>query len=374
MSSDTAGHDGSKWPLRFGLLILLFVVFILPGGEHLLLGWLYFPLRAIPRITIDTPAAVLGVINLLAFIIGLHIAIRWFTRSTLTSQTAPNVSWRSTLAISCTLLLMFAAGTAMVGATHQFIWLLVGRSTKSTSAPEPVFGIIHAARSSARRMQASNSLKQMTMGAQNFHDNFQALPPGGTMNEEGELLHGWASFTGEFFAFSCDRFDYSIPWNQPPNAQFYKCNLWMFVNPSIRGPYFDKQGFGLSHFAGNSHVLPIRTINVKDLRDRRDWPLRQLHETKQLLNMSHITDGTSNTILHGTVTQRFKPWGHPANIRDPSLGIDRSPNGFGGPPSWNGAVFSFCDGHTALINRKIDPRVLHQLATPAGGEPPVPGY
>src|SRR6185369_6657599 len=265
--------------------------------------WLYFPLRTIPRITINTPAVVLGVINLLGFIIGLHIALRWFTRSTLTSQTAPNVSWRSTLAISCTLLLMFAAGTAMVGATHQLIWLLVGRSTKATSAPEPVFGIVHAARSSARMMQVSNDLKQMAMGVQNFHDTFQALPPGGTMTAKGEMLHGWASFTGPFIAFSCDRIDYSIPWNQSPNAQFYKCNLGIFVNPAIPGPYFDEQGFGLSHFAGNSRVLPIRTINVNDLRakDRRDLPMRQLHDSSQLMNMSQITDGASNTILLGTV-------------------------------------------------------------------------
>jgi hypothetical protein len=150
----------------------------------------------------------------------------------------------------------------------------------------------------------------------------------------------------------------------------------MFVNPSIRGPYFDKDGFGLSHIAGNVHVLPIRTVKPSkfDSSDRAGGPMHHLSKSNQVMTMSQITDGTSNTLLIGTVSERFKPWGHPANIRDPSLGIDRSPDGFGAPPSWNGAIFSFCDGHTALINRKTDPRVLRQLATPSGGEPPVPGY
>src|SRR4029077_20604715 len=113
------------------------------------------------------------------------------------------------------------------------------------------------------------------------------------------------------------------------------------------------QGFGLSHFAGNQHVLPIRTVNIETPRRtegyRHSLSMRELGKTNETMNMSKITDGASNTLLLGTVSDRFKPWGHPANIRDPSHGIDRSPDGFGGPPSWSGAVFSFCDGHTALI-------------------------
>lgn len=365
-----------KWLLRIGAITLLLVGFVLPGGEHLLLGWLYFPLRIVPRITVDPPAIWLGIICFLAFIGGLHFILRWLTRGTVQSPANPHLSWRSTLAISFIIILMFVAGTAMVGATHQAIWLLTGRGTKSSTPREPTLGIIDAARSAAQKMDASQRAKYVPLGVQNFHDTFQILPPGGIMNDRGELLHGWAVLIGPFMNFYAYGIDYSIPWNQPPNARFYQCNLGEFVNPALRGPYFDDQGFGLNHFAGNQHVLPIQTVKADDFRsgEKNDWPIRQLQKSKQLMNMSQITDGASNTILHGTVTQRFKPWGHPANIRDPSLGIDRSPSGFGGPPSWNGAIFSFCDGHTSLINRKTDPRVLHQLATPAGGEPPVPGY
>jgi prepilin-type processing-associated H-X9-DG protein len=170
--------------------------------------------------------------------------------------------------------------------------------------------------------------------------------------------------------------DFAVPWNKPPNDLVYKCNLRLFVNPAIGGPYFDKQGFGLSHVAGNVHVLPIRTVKPSkfDSSDRNYDPMYLLSKSDQVMTMAQITDGASNTLLIGTVSQRFKPWGHPANIRDPARGIDRSPDGFGAPPSWNGAIFAFCDGHTALINRKADPRVLRQLASPSGGEPPISGY
>jgi hypothetical protein len=383
MSANATHFDGRKWLLRLGLLVLavpvLLIIFvILPGAEHLLLGWIYFPLRTIPQFTIDLPVACLGGISLCAFIGGLHLFLRWFIRNvhtddTFSSSAAQTWSWRSTLAASFILLLMFVAGTAMVGATHQFVWLLSGRPTSSSPPREPVISMVGAARSAAQQQQVAHNAAFMAMGVQNFHDSFQTLPPGGTKTEKGELLHGWAIFAAPFMLFGSERIDYAIPWNRPPNAELYKCNVGIFVNQSLGGPYFDDQGFGLSHFAGNQHVLPIRTVNVASLsaNERRDSRMPQLAKTNQTMTISQITDGASNTLLLGTVSERFKPWGHPANIRDPSLGIDRSPDGFGGPPSWSGGVFSFCDGHTATINRKIDPRVLHQLATPAGGEPTV---
>jgi len=224
-------------------------------------------------------------------------------------------------------------------------------------------------------MQQSNNEKNIALDIQNFHDVFQTLPPGGTMTEDGELLHGWGILAATMMSDPAG-LDFAVPWNKPPNDRIYKCNLRFFVNPSIPGPYFDKQGFGLSHLAGNEHVLPIRTVKRSTFNssDRNYGPMYHFSKSNQGMTTSQITDGTSNTLLVGTVSQRFKPWGHPTNVRDPALGIDRSPHGFGAPPSWNGAVFAFCDGHTALINRKTDPRVLRQLATPSGGEPAVPGY
>jgi prepilin-type processing-associated H-X9-DG protein len=374
MTSETNAANEWKFWGTVAAIVTGVVTFFLPGGEHLLLGWLYFPLRTLPRMTVDWPAALLGLAALIGFVVGLHVAIRGFM-SAASPTLSVQWSWRSTIAISLTLQVMFAAGIAVVGAAHQLVWLTVGHAAQMREKGEAVYGLTNAVRSSAHRTSESNKLKNLTLNIQNFHDVFQALPPGGTMTENGELLHGWAIQGGAAFMYYAEAVDFSIPWNKPPNDRVYKCNLWPFVNPALQGPYFDEHGFGLGHIAGNVHVLPIRTLKAAEFNDddRKDGPMRLLHKTNQSFDMKNITDGTSNTILLGTVTQRFKPWGHPANVRDPGRGIDRSPDGFGGPPQWGGAMFSFCDGHTAVLNRKIDPKVLRALATPAGGEP-IPNY
>jgi prepilin-type processing-associated H-X9-DG protein len=85
--------------------------------------------------------------------------------------------------------------------------------------------------------------------------------------------------------------------------------------------------------------------------------------------MSDITDGLSNTLLAGEVNGNFKPWGYPANWRDPALGINKSPDGFGSP--WRrrkGANFLFADGSIHFIQDDIDPVILKALSTPDGGE------
>jgi len=343
-----------------GGLILLAVLFLGTASEHLLLGWLYFPLRVVPRITVDPPAALIGLASLIAFILLLHLSMRWL-------RAGSAWSWRSTAALAALVIILFAAGTAMVGALHQSVWLTFGRSGSSVS-PDPVYGLIDTIQNAANRAEAGNHLKQLALDVQNFHDVFNALPPGGTKTDDGQIMHGWMTYSALVMSFSSEGIEFAVPWNQPPNDRYFKCNYPRFVNPSIPGPYFDAEGFGLTHFAGNQHVLPIQTI-AAEKPPAINHPMKQLAEGGQTLDLQSVSDGTSNTLLVGTVTERFKPWGHPVNVRDPALGLNRSPDGFAAPPGWSAAVFAMCDGSTRAINPKIDPEVLRQLATPAGGEP-----
>ena len=81
-----------------------------------------------------------------------------------------------------------------------------------------------------------------------------------------------------------------------------------------------------------------------------------------------VIDGTSNTIMAGEVVSRFKPWGDPLNSRDSALGINRSPDGFGGPFE-GGANVLFVNGSVHFIKDTVDPKMLKALSTPRGGEP-----
>lgn len=360
------GKRRLRWWIAAAISLVALTCWLGWDIEHLLLGWIYFPLRTLPRMTADWPSLAVGAVGLVLFVGLLHFTLSWFAAK---GNFAGHQGWRwrSSLVIAGMLLLMFLAGISLVGATHQLIWMQTGRP--ASAQPEAVVGIVGLGRDEASRMQAENNLKQFGVGLQTYHDTFNALPPGGTMTEDGQLLHGWgiAGLHGSYFP---DVIDYRIPWNKPPNDRIFKCNLEEFVNPALRGPYFDEQGFGLAHVAGNVHVLPIRKIPRQRQAASGDQSQVRayLKETGQLMSFSDVKDGTSNSLLIGTVTENFKPWGHPANVRDPGRGINKSPDGFGGPPSWKGAAFVFCDGSVRKISEKTDPRVLRQLATPAGGE------
>jgi hypothetical protein len=362
------GKGRLRWWIAAAIVFVALICWLGWDIEHLLLGWIYFPLRTLPRMTVDWPSLAVGAVGLVLFALLLHFTLSWFAAK---GNFAGHQGWcwRSSLVIAGMLLLMFLAGISLVGATHQFVWMQTGRA--ESAQPEPAVGIISLGRDEANRMQEKNNLKQFGVVLHTYHDTFNALPPGGTMTDDGELLHGWAIMSSIFgMSYYSDEIDYRVPWNKPPNDRIFKCNLQEFVNPALRGPYFDEQGFGLAHVAGNLHVLPIRKIPAQrqSASDDQSQVRAYLKETGQLMSFSDIKDGTSTTLLIGTVTENFKPWGHPANVRDPGRGINKSPDGFGGPPSWKGAAFVFCDGSVRQLSEKIDPRVLRQLATPAGGE------
>ena len=366
------------WGMAIGIGGIISVFTAPVNTEQLLFGWIYFPLRTIPRMTIDWPTVLLGLVSSGLFVFGLHATMRWFLQShsdTASSASSDSTSipwtWRSSLVASAMLLVLFASGTALVGATHQFVWIMSGRGDSNAEVVTPRgLGFIAQAREAARSAQVKNDAKMFALAFHNFHDVHNAFPPGGTMNQDGELLHGWPIVIGAYHSYSTSDVQFQTPWNQPPNDRIYKCQLSCFVNPSQPGPRFDAEGFGLCHWAGNIHVLPIVTTPFPSTSSRKGnmGVTTELIKSGKLVSLNQITDGTSNTILLGTVGKNFKPWGYPANVRDPALGINRSPVGFGGPSGLDGGQFAMCDGAVKFLSDKTDLSVMKALATPAGGE------
>jgi len=258
--------QGKKTAFVAGIVVTISLVILLRTNiEQLLLGWLYFLLYAIPKMTVDWPSAIVGTVCVLLFAVGLHRTARWLMISVIckNSEGTNHWTWRSTLVTSATLFVLFAAGTAVVGALHQVIWLLSGRrDTVAETASPSQLGLIAEAREMAHRMQAKNNLQQFGLAFNNFHDTNGAFPPGGTMNQDGELLHGWAILIGPYHSFIAPDLDYSRGWRESPNDRIYKCQIQEFLNPSQPGAVFDAEGFGLSHWAGNMHVLPIKSVHV----------------------------------------------------------------------------------------------------------------
>jgi hypothetical protein len=356
-------------PAAFVLFLLSSCLLSPSATEQMVLGWIYFPLRVLPQVTIDWPAVILSTICAALFFAGLHMLLRRCVRQLGPSQATRKVSLRLSGLVVLGIFLVFAAGTVMVGATHQLVWLMNGRANRpSDIRAQPVFGFVSQAMHSASRTRQRNDLRMIGLGIANYHDLWSALPPGGTIDKRGRLLHGWGIHALMNSFYFSSEIDYSIPWDEPPNDRFYRCAIPIFMNPAIP-EYFDQQGFGLSHLAGNIHVLPIVRMRRPQSCASADEGRSAGTQVDKPLSLQDIRDGISNTILIGQAAGNFRPWGHPANVRDPALGVGKTRDGFGGPPECGGALFLMCDGSVRFISNPVEQRVINALATPAGDEP-----
>jgi hypothetical protein len=332
---------GLKW-LALLLPVFCLLPFLAEAALFLVAGWASFLFRVLPQITVNVNGVLTGVVALAGFVAGLHLLLRWLYGATAADTAeAPARRWqlRWTLGLTGLVVVMFAAGIATVGSLHQVGWL----------ATSPVPFLDDGMRQVAGRMSSQNNLKSIALGLHNFNDaHQQRLPPGHTTDRWGQPLHGWQSQILSYIehdsVYHIIQFD--RPWDAAENRPAFGSSIPEFLN---RGTDFPKEdgGLALRHYAGNVRVFPPTT----GLRLPGDF-----------------IDGTSHTILLGEVSNGFRPWGHPLNVRDPGHGIRNSADAFRGPWSEGVTHFALADGSVRRVRNDISPQVLKALATPAGGE------
>lgn len=229
---------------------------------------------------------------------------------------------------------MFVAGIAAAGTAHQVGWLL--------SAKEPWVG--SSMYSIARRVQSANNLKQIGLALHDYEEQNGSLPPAAMIDPEGRLLHGWPSLVWPYVE-STDKFvkiNFSAPWDDPSNQTAIQPQIGFYQNPGVPN---QPQPSNLIHYAGNAWVLGGELS----------------------LKLSDISDGTAHTMIVSEAAGEFRPWADPRNWRDPKLGINRSPLGFGSPFP-GGASFLFADGSVKFLQNRTNQRVFEAICTPNGGE------
>lgn len=320
------------------LLGLACLGFAVPLQAILLLafGWILFLWNVLPQATVDASGAATGMVALALLVIGLHLFLRWFHSAMGDSATR---AWRFrwTASIVTIVLMMFVAGVSMVGITHELAWL--------ATSPEVIVEN-SGARTAARRMQSSNNLHNLVLGIRDYEASHDGQPPQIKKSEDGQALHGWQ--TAILPSLDPDLYkqvDMNQSWDSSRNADAMKRRVRIFQLADPRLPRKNSTGYALSHYAGNVHVMG----------------------GKRPPGTRGIADGASNTLFIGEAAGNYRPWGYPHNVRDPLLGINQSPDGFGSP--WpGGALFAFADGRVQFLSEDIDPQVLRALATPAGGE------
>jgi hypothetical protein len=282
---------------------------------------------------------VVGVVALTLFTGGIHWLARSIRSAREPQNNAPSRRWklRWTGAIVAILLISFAAGVSMVGVVHQVGWL--------ATSERPLLG---------ERLRYADSseqnIKWIAIGVNNYVSSRLAFPAAATLSDDGQALHSWETQILHYMTYTTADIDKQQPWNSAVNRKYFQCVLPEFINTEFRTPQLeDDEGYGLSHYAGNSRVMTV------------DRPLKS----------SDVKDGESKTLLLGEVNANFSPWGRPFNVRDPSSGINCGEDCFGGPDARGGASFAMIDGSARLINADIDPSVLRALSTPADGNEPA---
>ena len=339
-----SGARARQLGLGFVLLVLFLILpaigLAVPAELcwRLVAGWIPFLTRVAGKISISPVGVFSGLVWAAGFVGGLHWFARWLTaaRQAESGEQAGTVwPWRWTLSIAGLIITAFAAGIALTGVVHQTLWLL--------TSPEP----LTKPPESLARVLSKNNLKQMGLAVGNLNEFEGRFPAGALFDSAGRPLHGWQTallpFLGHEAVFQ--RIDRARPWNDPVNSAPLSSPIPEYLNPIQSAPQVPTGRLAETHYSGNVLVLGDQRLKAVD----------------------DIPDGLSNTILAGEIRERFVPWGKPKNVRDPLLGINRSPDGFGSPFS-GGMHILMADGSVQFLSENVDPKTLRFLATPAGGE------
>jgi hypothetical protein len=202
------------------------------------------------------------------------------------------------------------------------------------------------ARESARRSGSKCTLSILGLSVHNYVSGQGELPPHTTTDASGVPLHGWYTHLMPYMEQSAlhSRIDFGKAWDHPDNALLFKTRIGGICCCGGDSDV-DSHGFPLTSYSANSQVLQVNSG----------------------ITFNDITDGLTNTILIGEISEVLPPWGKPGNVRDPALGVKRGPDTFGGP--FEGVTqFGFADGSASAISNEIDPKILKVLATPASGD------
>ncbi|MGL4942718.1 MAG: DUF1559 domain-containing protein [Thermoguttaceae bacterium] len=320
--------------MMFGMFVLLDM---LTGSGMLFVfafGWVAGICNLLMGLYHEPVAVLVGLVALVLAPLALHAFLR-----RLTGVVPTWWRYKQSEAVVGMCVAFAIAAISMIVFVHEVYWL---RHPK-----EPLTSSV------IRRMVTTNRLREIANGVYEFsdaHDN--SFPAGCTLLENGNAGHSWMTqllpYLNEAKRF--ERIDFAKPWNDPVNAAVFREN-----NPqafaSHRKLLRDEDGYALTEFAANERVMPFgRAISFAD-----------------------VTDGTSNTLLCGEVRDNPQPWGSPLNGRDPAIGLNTSPHGFGANSSPKVVMFALCDGSTRAISLDISPEVLRAIATPNGGEEvPIP--
>jgi prepilin-type N-terminal cleavage/methylation domain-containing protein/prepilin-type processing-associated H-X9-DG protein len=287
---------------------------------------------------------------------------------------------------------------------------------------------VQSAREAARRVACASNMRQLALGVQQYHVAQRAFPPANYTFSEGlcELDQGWRSGelpnTGANWSILIlpyleqkqlySLYDFDQPTESEANRIVRESSVSVFSCPSDQdtnslaipatGPA-GLSGAKISFKPGSYRAVAGRSdgLNFLDSADFNNYPSEwrgAMHTVGirglEVQRIRDITDGTSQTLLLGESTTRTQPqqrtfWAYSYAYFSVSSVVAqgrtlwgdyercKSAGGTGhskpckrgwGSMHGDGLHFAFCDGSVRYQSLSIDPEILAQMATIAGGE------
>jgi prepilin-type N-terminal cleavage/methylation domain-containing protein len=290
---------------------------------------------------------------------------------------------------------------------------------------------VQAAREAARRSSCSNNLKQLGIALHTYHDTFGALPIGAFDDEEDNfgwrvsllpqmeqspIYEGlrnagmWLQIKGGVNKpppgqtdTSVDTWQVQTQFAQGAFSGYTKTVLPTFICPSTVLPPTDNDGFGAASYCGNvGNAFPAYDASYKGSQQTGVFTIANDNRTSFAVTLAGITDGTSNTLAIGEVSESanasqsvtnshaFPVWaggqnngvswnndktaGATIRIADSNFPINMSKTlsdsdlAFGSKHP-GGAQFTLCDGSTRFITQNVDGVTYARVGNRQDGNP-----
>ncbi len=233
-----------------------------------------------------------------------------------------------------------AAEVKVEGRTVHLTATSALKSGQFAAALAPAF---QAQRSTARRMQSTNNMKQLGLAFHNYAQvNKGQFPTSVMIGPDGKTPYSWRIAVLPYLEQNdlYKQYNFNEPWDGPNNRKLLDKMPVIFHHPD---------GDGKS----SSYYLPVNAHAVG---------------SPQPSDIAKMTDGLSNTILL-VEARREIPWTKPEDIPVPvpTDGPDAPLPKLGGF-STDGYNAAFADGAVKFLKDSIDPETLKALFSKDGGE------
>ena len=202
---------------------------------------------------------------------------------------------------------------------------------------------VQSAREAARRMSASNNLKQIGLAIHNYHSAYRKLPPRAITAVDGTPLLSWRVAILPFVEQQAlyEQFHLDEPWDSPHNLPLSKIMPEVYIDPSI--PEQGNRTVFQSPY-GEGTMLGV----IGEQRRFRD-----------------TLDGLSNTIMvFETSRDESVVWSKPEDV----VVSTENPFNVTGNIHVGGFHALLGDGAVRFLTNSVQPKTLNAMITRAGKE------